>query len=217
MKHMKVLGLCALIIAMMVSCSNNLSLSKYENGPEVVEHVLGMTTNEAITYLDKQNYCYKGAPQEYNGVEYVFSRDKNKSSFTYEAGEMFCFFAPHDTVIGAQVLQRMSSEQSALKLYRQWSRYTAKEVLPDPTLWQASIRNNDRTHFDYTLANTYNEPNWKGMDAFWEDLESDKVIRAREFYKKESIPKEIEMGVNLNNGGDIELTYDTRNYIIKWE
>lgn len=215
MKKSFFIGLCALMAAMMSSC-NDLSLSTYENGPEIAEHVLGMTVNGAIKYLNKQRYCYKGAPQEYNGVEYVFSRDKNKSSFTYEAGEMFCIMAYNDTIRCAVLIQRMSSEESALKLYLQWTRYTAKEVLTDPTYWHGYIRYNSHEYFRYSLTNTYNEPEWKGRDAFWEDLNGT-ITRAHEEYHRESAPKEIELGVDMNNGGEIELHYETRNFILQQE
>ena len=248
----KIFLLATLAAVVLAGCNSDVDLGKYENIPEVAEHVLGMTVPQAKEYLSKQGF-YFGRVME-NGSEYVFSRDKNLSEFSYEASSMFAFGVFSDTVRYASGIQRMETEKSAADLYWKWSHYTAQETWPKVYLWDGHITlkkesgSSGSRFTDYCegtmidqlkekMAEQYNsgQITQEEYDAqmqsysydrklFWSDLrqagEDEKLDSSYEKYTTEDTsahPKETILSVYMNNGGDIELDYETtHNFVWVW-
>lgn len=248
----KLFFFAACAAAWFTSCNPDVQLGSDENIPEVAEHILGMTTQQAIKYLESQGFVL-GSKDEYSN-EYVFSREPNVSEFSYEASGMFMFGVFNiDTVKYASGVQRMKTEKSACDLYQKWSYYTAKVTMPKGTDWSGNItfkQNPDRqypenyhegskvqqvleqlekeykdgqiTKESYDTA--VEEMTSNNKDKFWsvykQENEKENIKRAYERYKiPESTghPKEVELNVNTNNGGSIELMYNTQDYETHWE
>lgn len=246
----KIFFVSALATIMLASCNSDVELGSYENIPEVAEHVLGMTIQEAKDYLSKQGF-YFGRVME-NGDEYVFSRDKNLSEFSYEASSKFAFGAFDafdDTVRYATGIQLMETEKSAADLYWKWSHYTAKETWREVYHWSGHITLNVSRFTDYCggtsveqmkkqLTEQYNNgqitqeeyDSWMQTYAYdkqryWSDLreagEDEQLSSAYEEFRTEdpsAHPKETTLSVRMNNGGRIELDYETTyNFVWRWE
>lgn len=250
----KIFLVSALATIMLASCNSDVELGMYENIPEVAEHVLGMTIQEAKDYLSKQGF-YFGRVME-NGDEYVFSRDKNLSEFSYDASSKFAFGAFDDTVRYATGIQLMETEKSAADLYWKWSHYTAQETWPEVYLWSGHIswKRDEQNPYQSRYANycggtsaeqmkkqmteQYNNgqitqeeyDSWMQTYAydkqrFWSDLrkagEDEQLDSAHERYstvEQSAHPKETSLSVYMNNGGSIELTYETTyNFVWRWE
>ena len=71
----KIFSVTALATFVLASCNPDVELGSYENIPEVAEHVLGMTIQEAKNYLGKQGF-YFGRVMD-NGDEIVVSQGKS--------------------------------------------------------------------------------------------------------------------------------------------
>lgn len=252
--------MAALTSVVLTSCNSDVELGAYENIPEVEEHILGMTTQEATDYLSTQGF-YFGRVME-NGSEYVFSRDQKLSEFSYEASSMLAFGCYNDTVHYASGLQRMETEKSATDLFWKWSRYTAQNTWPEVYMWRGYISYkedqnaseggssdySDMTIGEYydgimieqikeQLAEQYNSGQITkeeyntlmqsysyNRNTYWSHLrdtgERGQLFSAHETYNTEeqcAHPKETTLSVYMNNGGSIELNYETTyNFVWHW-
>jgi hypothetical protein len=56
-------------------------------------------------------------------------------------------------------------------------------------------------------------------ERFWTDFKSEgeNINSASEHYTDYSLPKEVELIYYANNGGRIELHYETHNFVRRWE
>lgn len=126
-------------LCLLASCHTDetVTLKQEENIPEVAEHLLGMTHEEAIQYLEAQRFVFGVAMT--NSVEYVFSRDFTLTEFSYDAAEMLCCGIYNDTVRFVNALHRSQSRKSASDLYGKWSHYTAQTTFPEVELWTGSL------------------------------------------------------------------------------
>ena len=59
----------------------------------------------------------------------------------------------------------------------------------------------------------------KNKEQFWKDLEreQDNVNSAGEHYTDNTLPKEVSLSLDTNNGGSIELQYETHDFVVQWE
>ena len=227
----KIYLLAALAVSF-ISCNSDVQLGSDENIPEVAEHVLGMTTQQAINYLASKGYVF-GNKVEY-ADEYVFSRDRNISEFSYEASTMLMFGVfKGDTVKYASGLQRMKTKKSACDLYLKWSYYSASITMPKGTAWSGTIalkQNPDDRYTHYCdgdgikqaleqLTEDYNngkmtkemydmwvEVYTHNKDIFWTDYKqenaNDNIDSAFEFYQ---IPE------STGHPKELQLTVYTNN------
>ncbi len=241
-------------LCLLVSCNKDVvTLKQEENIPEVAEHLLGMTHEEAIQYLQTQRYVF-GLESEHSN-EYVFSRDFTLSEFSYEAAEMLYYGTyGKDTVRYVVALHRSQSRKSASDLYGKWSHYTAQTTFSGIEMWtgvlsvmisedpyhgesysycegtlideqrkqaEEDYKNGTITEDKYTnLMKIYSS----GRKNFWVDYQraadNETIYSASEHYRNSEAtehPKETEITLYMNNGGKIELRYETHNFVIHWE
>ena len=207
----------AALVGLLTACNTDVQLNDFEDTPQVAEHILGMSPEEATKYLESKGFHFGGKAEYAN--EYSFSKDKNQSEFSYDASIMFMFGTfTSDTVLYAHATQMMETEKSAYDLYWKWSHYTAYTTLPKPSRWRG-----------YIGAGTFHTDGqwWKDFstgeqEQFWASYRQagDSLQDASESYVNngENIqPKEIELWLNMHNGGAIELNYETFNYHRMWE
>ena len=98
-----------------------------------------------------------------------------------------------------------------------WTTYcdgsSVKQMLADRT---EDYKNGRITKEEYdSYATTYS----RNRAQFWTDYkrEGDNIDSASEHYRNEGgHPKEIELILYTNNGGEIELYYETRDFIVHW-
>ena len=199
------LFLLSTLVALWASCNSDVQLYDYEDTPKVAEHLLGLTKSEAEKYLAKQGFLFGRKMDSVD--EFVYSKDRNLSEFSYEASIILMFGTfETDTVRYVSALHRMQTEKSAYDLYWKWSHYTASVTQPNYTLWYGIV---DSKYFQN-----------REQEQFWSEYKSkeDNLNRAGEHYKNEGEqPKEIELSVYMNNGGEIELYYETQNFITIWK
>ena len=196
--------LLSTLVALLASCNPDVQLYDYEDTPKVEEHILGLTKSEAEKYLAKKGFIF-GHKMDYVD-EFVYSKDKKIAEFSYDASIMLMFGTFEDTVRYVSATQCMQTQKSAYDLYWKWSHYTASVTLPKYTYWSG-----------YAGSGYYNAGE---QEQFWAEYKEneDNLKTAFEHYKNEGVqPKEIELSVYMNNGGRIELNYDTHNSIIIWE
>ena len=90
---------------------------------------------------------------------------------------------------------------------------TVKQMLADR---EEDYKNGRITKEEYdSYVTTYTH----GREQFWTDYkrEGDNIDSASEQYRNEvGHPKEIELILYTNNGGEIELYYNTRDFIVHW-
>lgn len=101
-----------------------------------------------------------------------------------------------------------------------WTTYCdgsiAKQMLDDR---EEDYKNGKITKEEYdSYVTTYT----RGREQFWTDYkrEGDNIDSAYEEYRNEGDnykPKEIELSVYMNNGGEIQLYYETRDFVVHWE
>lgn len=194
-------------VALLTACNPDVQLHDYEDTPKVAEHILGMSVQEANKYLESQGFHF-GQKADYAN-EYVYSKDKKFSEFSYDASIMLMFGTFNtDSVYYVDASQRMDTEKNAYDLYWKWSHYTANTTLPKSTYWSGSVNG------------TYYQTG--EQEKFWTDYKqmAESLNHAGEHYRNEgdNVPqKEIEMWVDMNNGGRIELNYETHNFVWIWE
>ena len=240
---MKKTLLLTLVAVLCAACNSDIQLHDYEDSPKVAEHIMGMTSQQAIAYLEKQGFYYKGEP-DVVAPQYIFSKDQKFSEFSYEASIMLAFSAPNDTIRSVSTVHRMETEQSARDLFYKWSQYTAKTTFPSPQQWQGFIILKEsyqtsnyyggawveqakeaaqkayesgrftKEEYDELMA-TYS----RTQEMYWSDYQKagDNIDGANEEYKNvgPDYPiKEVDLYLFTNNGGSIELHYETRDYNI---
>ena len=240
---MKKVFLLAVAVAMCVGCNQDVQLHDYEDTPKVAEHIVGMTSQKAIAYLEKQGFCYKGESESV-APQYIFSKDKKFSEFSMEASIMLGFNVSDDTIRSVATVHRMETEESARALFLKWSKYTAKVTFPSPQEWQGYLILKESHQTSNYCGGAWieqaKEAAQKGYESgrftkeeydelmaiysrtqemYWSDYEKagDKLYSAGEGYKNvgPDYPiKEIDMYLYTNNGGNIELHYETRDYNI---
>lgn len=253
MKRTNSFFVAAAIVAAMTfglsSCNPDVQLGSQENIPEVAEHLLGMSVQEAMQYLEKQGFIF-GSKADYTN-EYVFSRDASLTEFSYEATAMLMFGTfEGDTVRYADGMQCPKTEQEARDLYWKWSHYTAGVTLKEVERWDgdlvlkdlsgSSLKNKWMSYIDGSSAkqmlDSYRDKYEKGelskeeydmwlsvysqtKERFWTDFKSEgeNINSASEHYTDYSLPKEVELIYDANNGGRIELHYETHNFVRRWE
>lgn len=199
------LFLLTTLVALLAACNPDVQLYDYEDTPKVAEQLLGLTKSEAERYLEKHGFIF-GRKMDY-ADEFVYSKDKKISEFSYDASIMLMFGTfKTDTVRYVAATHRMQMQKSAYDLYWKWSHYTASVTQPKYTYWSG-----------YAGSGYYNA----GEQAqFWAEYKekADNLDTAFEHYKNEGEqPKEIQLSVYMNNGGRIELNYETQNFITIWE
>ena len=199
------LFLLASLVALFVSCNPDVQLFEYEDTPKVAEHLLGLTKSQAEEYLAQQGFFF-GRKMDYVD-EFVYSKDKNLSEFSYDASIMLMFGTREtDTVYYVSSVQRMQTQKSAYDLYWKWSHYTAFVTKPKYTFWSGNVGSG------YYITGE--------QEQFWAEYKNigDELKKASEWYRNEGEnvqPKEIELWVNMNNGGRIELAYETQSFVAK--
>ena len=89
----------------------------------------------------------------------------------------------------------------------------AKEMVES---YQQQYKNGEITKENYDMWMTVYSRN---REQFWEDLEreQDNIDTAMEHYTDNTLPKEVELILYTNNGGSIELYYETHNFVWQWE
>ena len=221
-QHLGFYFLSAVIVAVTVgllsSCDPDVQLRNYEDTPKVAEHILGMTKDDAMKYLEKQGFKF-GSKME-NSDEYVFSKDPELSAFSYEASIMFAFGTfTSDTIRYVEAMHRMRTENDARALYWKWSHYTAEFTLPKPSQWNGIVRSaKDVPTYPYPQVDS---KYFQDRAEFWAHYSQVDTLldSAHEHYKNEGenvAPKEVEIWVDMNNGGSIEVSYTTQNFIARW-
>ena len=240
-------------LCLLASCNEDVvTLKQEENIPEVAEHLLGMTNEAAMQYLQTQRYVF-GLESEHSN-EYVFSRDFTLSEFSYDAAEML-YYGTYgtDTVRYVVALHRSNSRKSASDLYGKWSHYTAQTTFSGIEMWTGDLsvmisadpyhgesysycegtlideqrkqaeedyKNGTITEDKYTnLMKIYSS----GRKNFWVDYQraadNETIYSASEHYRNSEAteqPKETEITLDMNNGGKIELHYETQNFVTHW-
>lgn len=205
------------LVGLLTACHTDVQLNDFEDTPQVAEHILGMSTEEATKYLESKGFRF-GGKAEYSN-EYSFSKDKNLSEFSYDASIMFMFGTfTSDTVQYAHATQIMETEKSAYDLYWKWSHYTAYTTLPKPSNWRGYIG----VRATATEGQTWKDFSTGEQEQFWAQYRQAEgsLEEASESYTnngENTQPKEIELLLYMNNGGDIELNYETFNFNRLWE
>ena len=238
---MKKTLLFALAAVLCAACNQDIQLHDYEDTPKVAEHVMGMTTQQATAYLEKQGFFFKGEVEP-TQPSHIFSKDPKLSEFSYEASIMLGLGVTNDTVHFVSAVQQMETEQSARDLFLKWSKYTAKVTFPSPQEWIGVLMwresNPTMNYYGGVVVEQAKESAQKAYESgrltkeeydelmaiysrtqevYWSDYQNagDNLRMAGENYKNvgPDYPiKEIEMQLLTNNGGRIELYYTTRDY-----
>ena len=229
------------------SCNPDIQLGNEENIPEVAEHLLGLDVQNAMQYLEKQGFCYGNKPDyvdEYvfsrdgalsefsyeatamlmfgvdDKVRYVFAIQRPKTE--QAARNLYWKWSHYTAQVTLPKVENWSGslvvkdlEGSHLK--DQWTSYTdgssSKQMLDS---YRNRYEKGEITQEEYEM--------WLAVysmtrDVFWTDFKNDgeNVKSANEHYTDNSKPKEVEIIYYANNGGEINLYYETHNYVKHWE
>ena len=84
--HLIMPAIVGVMLFGLAACNPDVQLGSEENIPEVAEHILGMTKQEAITYLEKQGFFF-GNKAEYVD-EYVNNSVANGTTKWYSIEEI---------------------------------------------------------------------------------------------------------------------------------
>lgn len=240
---MKKTLLFVLVATLLAACNQTVELYEYEDTPKVAEHVMKMTSQQAIAYLQKQGFFFNGEANSSN-QSYIFSKDPKLSEFSYDASIMLGLNVVNDTVHSVGAVQQMDTEQSARDLFYKWSLYTAKTTFPSPQDWRGLLLLKDsNTSMSYcggvwveqakeAAKQAYESGRFtkeeydemmaiyaRTQDLYWTDYQKagNQLDAAEEQYRNvgpDYPTKEINLLLFMNNGGHIELRYQTRDYNI---
>ncbi len=206
----KIFAFLLLITAVvLISCNPDVQFGTNDNVPKIAEKMLGMTPQEALSYMQKKGFAYEGDENHaQHPREFIFSKGAKNAQFSFDAPIVIWLNQDwNDTINSIEAEQRMDGQRKANNLYWKWSHYTESIFASETKEWYATITTNGS--LDYL------ESDYDNREQFWADFKSkgDSLIKAYEYYMDMDLPKEINMGVTFENAGMYILYYDTRSYI----
>ena len=194
------------IAAFLTSCNSDLYFGSSDNLPKIVDKMLGMTPDQAISYMAKEGFTYEGDElHAQHPTEFIFSKGAKNAQFSFDAPiVIWAEIQYRDTIIGIMSEQRPDTEKEARDLYWKWSHYTESVFASQMKEWYANIWKIDQSDKDYD-----------NRELFWADYKNaaDSLLIVYEYYGDWDIPKEINMGFNFEDPGEYRLMYYTNGYM----
>lgn len=203
----KIFALALLVSAVfLASCNSDIYFGSSDNLPKIVDKMLGMTPDQALSYMAQEGFTYEGEElHAQHPKEYIFSKGAKNAQFSFDAPIVIWAEVQYsDTINSIQSEQRPDSEKEARDLYWKWSHYTESVFALQMKEWYAEIWKNDQSNADY-----------HNREQFWTDYKNaaDSLLIVYEYYGNWDMPKEINMGFNFEDPGMYRLMYYTNGYI----
>lgn len=190
----------------LTSCNSDIYFGSSDNLPKIVDKMLGMTPDQALSYMAQEGFTYEGDENHaLHPNEYIFSKGAKNAQFSFDAPIVIWAELQYtDTINSIQSEQRPDSEKEARDLYWKWSHYTESVFASQMKEWYANICKDDKSEVDYD-----------NREQFWADYKSaaDSLLIVYEYYGNWDTPKEINMGFNFEDPGMYRLFYYTNGYI----
>ncbi len=203
----KIFALALLVSTVfLTSCNSDIYFGSSDNLPKIVDKMLGMTPDQALSYMQKEGFAYEGEELHVqHPKEYIFSKGAKNAQFSFAAPIVIWAELQYgDTINSIQSEQRPDSEKEARNLYWKWSHYTESIFASKMNEWYAESWKDDQSNTDY-----------HNREQFWADYKSaaDSLLIVYEYYGNWDMPKEINMGFNFEDPGEYRLMYYTNGYI----
>lgn len=213
MRDAKLLMVMIPVAIALLGCNNgDMTLPVDNTLPKASEYVLDKTTEEAQAWLLKQGFTYAG--EDGDGEVKVFERGERDTLFDNGGGgveERLRLLTDEGTVLVAYGSRNFHNIQDALKVYRRWSKYIWREILPDPLIWHGFIvlpngellpvsgDYDPQAYIDGTLEREEDKRgNRKQFESNLEKVtDFDELF---EMYMREDPPKEINLSIKKCKG-----------------
>ena len=191
---------------LLASCNSDVYFGSNDNLPKIADKMLGMTPDQAFSYMRKEGFTYEGDENHAKHPrEYIFSKGAKNAQFSFDAPIVIWAELQYgDTINNIQSEQRPDSEKEARDLYWKWSHYTESVFASKMKEWYANICKSNKSEMDYD-----------NREQFWADYKNaaDSLLIVYEYYGDWDKPKEINMGFNFEEPGEYRLIYYTNDFI----